>query len=168
MSCAAAWPASCAWPGATARPAPPAPGCGRCARTTASCLPDSEALAEIAAVSKPLYKGYLIKEQIREAFKVKGEARKTLMRGVTAWAHRCRIPEMTSLAKTLSRHKASIEATLDGGPSNGRAKTLNAHVNALITRARGFRSAAALMNMITFLHGGLCPETPTREPSANT
>ena len=117
-------------------------------------------LADIAAVNKPLYKGYLIKEQVREAFKAKGEAGKTLMRGVTARAHRCRIPEMTSLAKTLSRYKASIEATLDGGPSNGRAEALNAQIDALITRARGFRSAAALMNMITFVHGGLCPETP--------
>jgi transposase len=117
-------------------------------------------LAEIAAVNKPLYKGYLIKEQIRQAVSVKGESGRTLMRGVTAWARRCRIPEMTSLARTLSRYKTSIEAMLDGGPSNGRAEALNAQVNALITRARGFRSAPALMNMITFVHGGLCPETP--------
>ena len=31
------------------------------------------ALASIAADNKQLYKGYLIKEQLREAFKVKGE-----------------------------------------------------------------------------------------------
>ena len=117
-------------------------------------------LADIAAVNKPVYKGYLIKEQIRQAVKVKGDTGKTLMRGVTAWAHRCRIPEMTSLARTLSRYKPSIEAMLDGGPSNGRAEALNAQVNAIITRARGFRSADALMNMITFVHGGLCPEMP--------
>ena len=117
-------------------------------------------LAGIAALNKPVYKGYLIKEQIREALKVKGETGKTLMRGVTAWAHRCRIPEITSLARTLSRYKASIEATLDGGPSNGRAEALNAQANALITRARGFRSAGALINMISFVHGGLCPESP--------
>ena len=72
-------------------------------------------LAQIAVVNKPLYKGYLIKEQIREAFKVKGDQGKTLMRGVTAWAHRCRIPEFTKLAKTLSRYKDSIVATLGGG-----------------------------------------------------
>ena len=41
-------------------------------------------LAEIAVVNKPLYKGYLIKEQIRAAFHVKGEDGKALMRGVTA------------------------------------------------------------------------------------
>ena len=118
------------------------------------------ALAGIAVVNKPLYKGYLIKEQIREAFKVKGGQGKSLMRGVTAWAHRCRIPGFTRLAKTLSRYKAPIEATLGGGPSNGRAEALNSQVNALITRARGFRSAAALINMIDFVHGGLCPESP--------
>jgi len=117
-------------------------------------------LADIAALNKPVYKGYLIKEQIREALKVKGETGKMLMRGVTAWAHRCRIPEFARLAKTLSRYKASIDATLDGGPSNGRAEALNAQVNALITRARGFRSATALINMISFVHGGLCPDSP--------
>jgi transposase len=117
-------------------------------------------LAQIAVTNKPLYKGYLIKEQIREAFKVKGQAGKTLMTGVTAWAHRCRIPEFTALARTLSRYKAPIHATLDGGPSNGRAEALNAQVNALITRARGFRSATALMNMILFVHGGICPDSP--------
>ncbi len=117
-------------------------------------------LAQIAATNKPLYKGYLIKEQIREAFKVKGDQGKSLMRGVTAWAHRCRIPEFAKLAKTLSRYKASIEATLNGGPSNGRAEALNAQINALITRARGFRSATALMNMILFVHGGICPDSP--------
>jgi transposase len=115
-------------------------------------------LAQIAVVNKPLYKGYLIKEQIREAFKVKGADGSKLMRGVTAWAHRCRIPEFT--ARTLSRYQDSIHATLDGGPSNGRAEALNAQVNALITRARGFRTATALMNMILFVHGGICPDSP--------
>jgi transposase len=65
------------------------------------------------------------------------------MRGVTAWTHRCRIPEFTKLAKTLSRYKDSIHATLGAGPPNGRAGSLNAQVSALVARARGFRSAAA-------------------------
>jgi transposase len=92
--------------------------------------------------------------------KVKGDTDKTLMRSVTVMAHRCRIPVMTSLARSLSRYKASVEETRDGGPSNGPAEALNAVINALITRSRGFRRATALMNMITFLHGGLCPESP--------
>jgi len=118
------------------------------------------ALAGIAADNKPLYKGYLIKEQLREAFKVKGEDGKRLLRGLTAWAHRCRIPEFGKLARTLSRFRDLIYNTLDHGPSNGRAEALNAQLNALITRARGFRSAAALIAMADFVHGGLCPESP--------
>jgi transposase len=118
------------------------------------------ALAVIAADNKQMYKGYLIKEQLREAFKVKGDAGKSLLTGVTAWAHRCRIPEFRKLAKTLSRFKDLIVATLDGGPSNGRAEALNAQIEALISRARGFRSAAALMAMAEFVYGGLCPESP--------
>jgi transposase len=118
------------------------------------------ALAGIAADNKPLYKGYLIKEQLREAFKVKGEHGKSLLRRLTAWAHRCRIPEFAKPAKTLTRYRDLIFATLDGGPSNGRAEALNAQVNALITRARGFRSAAALIAMANYVHGGLCPDSP--------
>jgi transposase len=117
-------------------------------------------LAVIAADNKQLYKGYLIKEQLREAFKAKGADGKTLLRGMIAWAHRCRIPEFRKLARTLSRMRDLICHTLDHGPSNGRAEALNAQVNALITRARGFRSAPALMNMIDFVHGGLCPDSP--------
>ncbi len=119
------------------------------------------ALAAIAADNKPLYKGYLIKEQLREAFKVKGNAGKSLLTGLIAWARRCRIPEFAALARTLTRFRDLIHNTLDhGGVSNGRAEALNAQLNALITRARGFRSAAALIAMADFIHGGLCPDSP--------
>ncbi|MGH3284822.1 MAG: ISL3 family transposase, partial [Streptosporangiaceae bacterium] len=101
-------------------------------------------LAVLAADNKAMYKGYLIKEQLREAIKVKGEEGKTLLRGMISWAHRFRIPEFKKLATTLSRMRDMIDHTLDGGPSNGRAEAMNAQVNAMITRARGFRSATAL------------------------
>jgi transposase len=77
-----------------------------------------------------------------------------------AWAHRCRIPESVKLAKTLSKYRPTIDNTLERAFSNGRAEALNAQVNALITRARGFRSTDALMNMVLFVHGGLCPDSP--------
>jgi len=118
------------------------------------------ALADIAADNKQLYKGYLLKEQLREALAVKGDEGKRLLRGMIAWAHRCRIPEFVKLAKTLSRYRPTIDNTLEHAVSNGRAEALNAQVNALITRARGFRSAEALIAAIHFTHGGLCPETP--------
>jgi len=117
-------------------------------------------LAVIAAGNQQLYKGYLIREQLREAIKTKGEDGKKLLRGMIAWAHRCRIPEFRKLARTLSPMRDLIDHTLDGGPSNGRAEALNSQINALITRARGFRSADALIAMAEFVHGGLCPNSP--------
>lgn len=83
-------------------------------------------LAVIAADNKQLYKGYLIKEQLREAVKAKGSDGKKLLRGMIAWAHRARIPEFKKLATTLSRMRDLIDHALDGGPSNGRAEALNA------------------------------------------
>jgi len=117
-------------------------------------------LAVIAADNNALYNGYLIREQLREAIKVKGEDGKKLLRGMIDWAHRCRIPEFGKLARTLSRLRELIDQTLDGGPSNGRAEALNSQINALITRARGFRSAASLIALAEFVYGGLCPGSP--------
>ena len=118
------------------------------------------ALAGIARDNKHLYKGYLIKEQLRESLRVKGDHGKALLAGVISWAGRSRIPEFAKLAKTLRRFQPLIWNTLDHGPSNGRAEALNAQLNALITRARGFRSAGALIAMADFVYGGLCPDSP--------
>lgn len=118
------------------------------------------ALAGIAKDNRQLYKGYLIKEQLREALRVKGSHGKALLAGVIFWAGRARIPEFAKLAKTLRRFLPLIWNTLDHGPSNGRAEALNAQLSALITRARGFRTAGALIAMADFVYGGLCPDSP--------
>lgn len=118
------------------------------------------ALAGIARDNRQLYKGYLIKEQLREALRVKGGRGRALLAGVISWAARSRLPEFAKPAKTLRRFLPLIWNTLDHGPSNGRAEALNAQLNALITRARGFRSAGALIAMADFVHGGLCPDSP--------
>lgn len=117
-------------------------------------------LAVIAKDNRQLYKGYLIKEQLREAFRVKGDHGKALLAGLISWARRSQIPEFAKLAKTLARFRPLIRNTMDHGPSNGRAEALNSQLNALISRARGFRSAQALMAMADFVYGGLCPDSP--------
>jgi transposase len=117
-------------------------------------------LAAIAADNRPLYKGYLIKEQLREAFRVKGSHGMALLAGLISWARRARIPEFAKLAESLAWFRPLIRNTMEHGPSNGRAEALNSQLNALISRARGFRSAHALMAMADFVYGGLCPDSP--------
>ena len=58
------------------------------------------------ASADPLYRAYLIKEQLRETFAVKGRQGRRLLIGVIAWAFRSRIPEMVALAETLRRFPA--------------------------------------------------------------
>jgi transposase len=119
-------------------------------------------LAGVAADNRQLYKAYLMKEQLREAFKVKGTRGKALVAGLIAWARRSKIPEFVKLARTLARFKDLIFATLDGGPSNGRAEGVNSQIQALIARARGFGSVEAVIAMAELCHGGLCPDLPLR------
>ena len=49
--------------------------------------------AEIAATNATLYRAYLLKEQLREVFRVKGIERRQLLAGWLSWALRSRIPE---------------------------------------------------------------------------
>ena len=120
------------------------------------------ALAQIAADNKHLYKAYLMKEQLREVFKAKGERGKALLAGLIAWSQRCRIPEFTKFAKTLKRFRQLIWNTLDHAVSNGRAEGINTQLAALTARARGFHSADAFIAMAELTCGGLCPDLPGR------
>ena len=74
--------------------------------TTGQCT----ALAKIAADDRPLYKGYLIKEQLREALHARGDHGKALLNSVIAWAARSRIPEFAKLAKPSPATRPSSSA----------------------------------------------------------
>ena len=120
------WPEQAARPARQTRQPPSARACGRCARTPGGLSGGQRtALAQIAADNKRLYKAYLMKEQLREVFKAKGEHGKALLAGLMAWCQRCRIPEFTALAKTLKRFRQLIWNTLDHAVSNGRAEGIN-------------------------------------------
>lgn len=119
-------------------------------------------LAAIKKTNAPLYRAYLIKEQLREAFAVKGEAGKALLAGVISWATRSRIPEMVKLAASLRTYQKTIKNALGSGVNNGRVEATNTHIQTLIKQAYGYGSAEALIAMIELKHGGLCPALPGR------
>jgi transposase len=119
-------------------------------------------LAEIADTNRTLYRAYLLKEQLREVFKVKGTRGRQLLAGWLSWASYCRIPEFVALAKTLRRYKNLIHNTLDHGLSNARSEATNCHLRALTKRAYGYHSPQALIAMALLTRGGLCPPLPGR------
>ena len=101
------WPASSRAPGTR---------CGRTPRTSPAASgqarPDRQ-------VNQRLYRAYLLKEQLRLMFRLKGEQAIVLLDAWLAWARRCRIPAFVKLARTITEHRAGIEAALAHGLSNG-------------------------------------------------
>jgi transposase len=119
-------------------------------------------LAEISATNNTLYRAYLLKEQLREVFRVKGTKGRQLLAGWLSWASHSRIPEFVALARSIRRYRDRIWNTLDHGLSNARSEATNTHLRALTKRAYGFRSPDALIAMALLTRGGLCPPLPGR------
>jgi transposase len=119
-------------------------------------------VATIAKTNHPLYRAYLLKEQLREVFATKGAHGKQLLAGWLSWATRSRLPEFVALAKTIKRYLPLIHNTLDHGISNTLSEATNTHLRLLTRRAYGFHSADALIAMATLTRGGLCPPLPGR------
>ncbi len=119
-------------------------------------------LASIAATNQRLYRGYLLKEQLRQVFALKGTAGITLLDRWLKWARRCRIPSFVKLAKSITEHRAGIEAALTHGLSNARVESVNTKLRLLTRIAFGFRSPEALVALAMLDLGGLCPPLPGR------
>jgi len=79
-------------------------------------------LAAIADTNATLYRAYLLKEQLREVFRVKGTQGGQLLAGWLSWASHSRISEFVALARTIRRYRDLIGNTLDHGLSNAHPK----------------------------------------------
>jgi transposase len=119
-------------------------------------------VAAVATINKPLYRAYLLKEQLRMVFETKGEPGRRLLAGWLAWAQRSRLAEFVKLAKTIKRFLPLIHNTLDHGLSNALSEATNTHLRLLTRRAYGYHSPDALIAMATLTRGGLCPPLPGR------
>lgn len=119
-------------------------------------------LAGIAKTNKGLYRAYLLKEQLRAVFAVKGDEGRQLLAGWLAWAKRSKLPEFVKLAKTIERYKTLIWNTLEHGLSNARSEATNTHLRVLTRRSYGFHTPEALIAMAMLTRGGACPELPGR------
>jgi transposase len=119
-------------------------------------------LAEITVTNKALYRAYLLKEQLREVFRVKGTKGRQLLAGWLSWASHSRIPEFVALARSIRRFRDLIWNTLDHGLSNARSEATNTHLRALTKRAYDFHSPEALIAMALLTRGDLCPPLPGR------
>jgi transposase len=119
-------------------------------------------LAEIAQTNEPLYRAYLLKEQLRQALKLPVDEALALLERWLAWARRSRLPAFVKLAQQIAAHLDGIAAALGFGLSNARTESVNTRIRLIARRAFGFHSPEALIALSLLALGGLCPPLPGR------
>jgi transposase len=119
-------------------------------------------LAAIQADNGPLYRAYLLKEQLRMIFQAELPEARALLAGWISWAQRCRIPAFAQLAKTIKKYQPLILNAVEHSLSNARSEATNTHLRLLTRRAYGYHSPESLIAMADLTRGGLCPPLPGR------
>ncbi|MCA1678505.1 MAG: ISL3 family transposase [Actinobacteria bacterium] len=117
-------------------------------------------LAQIQQTNKPLYRAYLISQQLREIYRVPFEEAVELLDAWLAWARRCRLAPFVKLARTITDQRPGIEAAIRHGLSNARIEQVNTQLRLIARRAYGFRTPEALIALAMLSLGGLCPPLP--------
>jgi hypothetical protein len=75
-------------------------------------------LAWIEQVNQPLFRAYLLKEQLRQIYRLPAQAATLLLDGWLKWARRCRLRSFVKLARTITDQRAGIVAAIEHQLSN--------------------------------------------------
>lgn len=121
-----------------------------------------QTLAELTKINTPLFRAYLLKEQLRQILAHGGVERIRLFNLWLGWALRSRIPEMVDLARKMRRYSTDIAHTLRYRLTNGPVEGLNSRARQTINTARGFRNVDALKAMLQLTLGPHRPTLPRR------
>lgn len=119
-------------------------------------------LAWVAKVNGPLYRAYLLKEQLRIAIAKKGVLALTMLDEWLIWAARCRIPAFVELGRKIKRNIKGIEAAMLNNLSNALVESTNTKLRVLHRMAFGFAKPEHLIALALLDRGGYCPPLPGR------
>jgi transposase len=119
-------------------------------------------LKQIQQTNKPLYRAYLLKEQLRQIYQVPADHATAILDSWLQWARRSRLASFVRLAKTITAHRAGILAAINNDLSNARIEQMNTQIRLITRRAYGFHSPNALIALAKLNLSGLCPELPDR------
>jgi transposase len=117
-------------------------------------------LADVQKTNQRLYRAYLLKEQLRQIYRVSPEHAIRLLDYWLGWARRSRLPAFVKLAKTITHQRPGIIAAIENGLSNARVEAINTQIRMLTRRAFGFHSPGALIALAMLSLAGLCPPLP--------
>jgi transposase len=119
-------------------------------------------LAELEAAGGPLWKAWLLKEDLRELLKLDADDASARL---DLWLERvdeASLDEFTRIAATIRDLRPEIEAMLTHRLTNGRVESVNAKIRLIQARAFGFHNPYALIALAKLTLSGLCPPLPGR------
>ena len=119
-------------------------------------------LSDIQQTNRQLYRSYLLKEQLRQVFELRGQEGISLLDHWLGWACRCRIDPFVQLSRRIRRHRTTIEQSLSLGLSNALVESTNTKIRLISRRSFGFHSPQPLIALAMFELAGLCPPLPGR------
>jgi transposase len=119
-------------------------------------------LASIQKTNARLYRAYLLKEQLRQIYRLPAAAAISLLENWLSWARRSRLPAFAKLARTITEQQPGIIAAIQHNLSNVRIEQINTQIRLISRRAFGFHSADALIALAMLKLAHLCPPLPGR------
>ncbi len=102
-------------------------------------------LSMIQATNRRLYRAYLLKEQLRQIYRLPAKAALQILDEWLKWAQRCRLPSFVKLARTIRAQRPGIEAAICHGLSNARVEAANTTIRLITRRAYGFHTPQPLI-----------------------
>ena len=117
-------------------------------------------LSSIQKTNQRLYRAYLLKEQLRQIYRLEPEAAIKLLDEWIAWARRCRLEAFVKLARTITKQRAGIVAAIEHRLSNARVEAVNTQIRMITRRAFGFHTPGALIALAMLSLAGLRPPLP--------
>jgi len=118
-------------------------------------------LEQVAHRNEPLYRAYLLKEQLRAVFHEPDWqlAAERLDIWIT-WAKTSSLASFAKAAATVHSYRDRIVATLRYGLTNARTEAINTTIRLISRRAYGFHSPDAMIALAMLKLGGYRPPLP--------
>ncbi|HLW96504.1 MAG TPA: ISL3 family transposase [Solirubrobacteraceae bacterium] len=118
-------------------------------------------LADVQAANKPLYRAFLLKEELRVLYQLeRPQLAPTHLDAWLAWASRSRLDPFKKLARTIRAHRDGILAAIRLGLNNGRLEALNSRIRLISHRSFGFHSPQPLIALIYLCCTAITIELP--------
>lgn len=120
-------------------------------------------LAQIKANDPRLYRGYELKESLRNILKLKNrEEAASELKNWTSWASKSKIDSFVELSRKIKRHEEYILNFIETGISNARVEANNNKISLLVHRSYGFKNFRNMVNLILLICSKIVIPLPNR------